>query len=209
MRTECQCWSSRRLPRVTDVWLLLKCRLESPEGAETGRRHQSYQQALNWSMGTQGEYRTVLLDANGSSTHQKHTLVKTCFRFFEPLIHMHMYTHMNTCTFFFPWNTCDELRGFPDAAPHIAVCRGWLLCLCPWFYYSFEAQFVFQQQPSDCTNISCLFTHINRPLLTLLFQLCDFCIFTRKMDLSIFKEKKPQVSEATWIQVLCLAQIDF
>jgi len=64
MRTECQCWSSRRLPRVTDVWLLLKCRLESPGGAETGRRHQSYLQALNRSMRTQEEYRAMLLYAN-------------------------------------------------------------------------------------------------------------------------------------------------
>jgi len=46
MRTECQCWSSRRLPRVTDVWLLVKCRLESPGGAETGVRHQSYLNVL-------------------------------------------------------------------------------------------------------------------------------------------------------------------
>lgn len=75
-----------------------------------------------------------------------------------------------------------------------------LVLLCIWGPGVLRAPFRLHQ--------NLLSIHINRSLLTLQFQLCTFCILTRKSHLSIFRQKKPQVSEATWMQVFCSAQKD-
>lgn len=133
MCNECQCWSSRRLPKVTDVWLLLKCRLESPGVAQTGRRHQSYLQTFNWSMGTQGKHRAELQDASQSSWKQ--ILFKDCLRFLGSLIHIYLWIALHT---FSPCRILvmnQEVLLMPH--PHAAAGRALLLCPYPWFCQAF------------------------------------------------------------------------
>lgn len=118
-----------------------------------------------------------------------------------------IYLCIRTCThthLFSPWNLYDKPGGFPNAAPIHCSTQGIgtlpvpLVLLCIWGPGVLRAPFRLHQ--------NLLSTHINRSLLTLQFQLCTFCILTRKSHLSIFRQKKPQVTEATWMRVFRSAQ---
>lgn len=145
MRTECQCWSSRRLPKVTEVWLLLKCRLESPGVAQRGRRHQSYLLTLDWSTETQGKHGAEFRNASQSSW--KHILFKDWLRSLGSLIHIHVWIP-HTCvvgwcvyhptTHIFP---CEILvmnqQVLQVLHSHTTAGRALLLFLYPWFCQAF------------------------------------------------------------------------